>query len=220
MLRHCYQLVHTSICCVCAACVLCVCYTRAEDMGGALEEQSAGALLRVPRAVRETKRVRDDAVSLKGTVASILQRLQQVRGGRSRGGQGGQYLKGTAASILQRRSRGGEEMGGMGVEATSAASVAVLAKVDAVKQQMEAARDTLQYAAGLAQLSASVEQVFASGDLPRVAETLANMRRCLEVVGDAPEFAANKRQLQSLEDRLEQMVQPRLSDALTHSKVG
>ncbi|CAI5474395.1 unnamed protein product [Closterium sp. Yama58-4] len=154
-----------------------------EDMSGALEEQSAGALLRVPRAVRETKRVRDDAVSLKGTVASILQRLQQV-------------------------------------EATSAASVAVLAKVDAVKQQMEAARDTLQYAAGLAQLSASVEQVFASGDLPRVAETLANMRRCLEVVGDAPEFAANKRQLQSLEDRLEQMVQPRLSDALTHSKVG
>ncbi|CAI7745568.1 unnamed protein product [Closterium sp. NIES-54] len=153
-----------------------------EDMGGALEEQSAGALLRVPRAVRETKRVRDDAVSLKGTVASILQRLQQV-------------------------------------EATSAASVAVLAKVDAVKQQMEAARDTLQYAAGLAQLSASVEQVFASGDLPRVAETLANMRRCLEVVGDAPEFAANKRQLQSLEDRLEQMVQPRLSDALTHSKL-
>ncbi|CAI5463800.1 unnamed protein product [Closterium sp. Yama58-4] len=153
-----------------------------EDMGGALEEQSAGALLRVPRAVRETKRVRDDAVSLKGTVASILQRLQQV-------------------------------------EATSAASVAVLAKVDAVKQQMEAARDTLQYAAGLAQLSASVEQVFASGDLPRVAETLANMRRCLEVVGDAPEFAGNKRQLQSLEDRLDQMVQPRLSDALTHSKL-
>ncbi|GJP54733.1 hypothetical protein CLOM_g13781 [Closterium sp. NIES-68] len=153
-----------------------------EDMAGALEEQSAGALLRVPRAVRETNRVRDDAVSLKGTVGGILQRLQQV-------------------------------------EATSAASVAVLAKVDAVKQQMEAARDTLQYAAGLAQLSASVEQVFASGDLPRVAETLANMRRCLEVVGDAPEFAANKRQLQSLEDRLEQMVQPRLSDALTHSKL-
>ena len=41
-----------------------------------------------------------------------------------------------------------------------------------------------QYASGLAQLSASVEEVFASGDLPRVADTLSNMRRCLEVVGD------------------------------------
>lgn len=41
-----------------------------------------------------------------------------------------------------------------------------------------------QDAAGLAQLSASIEDVFASGDLPRVAETLAQMRRCLEVVGE------------------------------------
>ncbi|CAI5472361.1 unnamed protein product [Closterium sp. Yama58-4] len=40
------------------------------------------------------------------------------------------------------------------------------------------------------------------------------------IIHQAPEFAGNKRQLQSLKDRLEQMVQPRLSDALTHSKVG
>lgn len=42
----------------------------------------------------------------------------------------------------------------------------------------------VQDAAGLAQLSASVEEVFASGDLPRVAETLASMRRCLAMVGE------------------------------------
>jgi hypothetical protein len=41
-----------------------------------------------------------------------------------------------------------------------------------------------QDAAGLAQLSASVETVFASGDLVRAAETLANMRRCLSVIGE------------------------------------
>jgi hypothetical protein len=36
----------------------------------------------------------------------------------------------------------------------------------------------------LVMLSATVEDVFASGDLPRVAETLAQMRRCLAVVGE------------------------------------
>lgn len=41
-----------------------------------------------------------------------------------------------------------------------------------------------QDAAGLTQLSATVEDVFASGDLPRAAETLANMRHCLSAVGE------------------------------------
>lgn len=51
----------------------------------------------------------------------------------------------------------------------------------------------IQDAAGLAKLSASVEEVFGSGDLPRAAETLANMRRCLAVVGEvwAPQFTAS-----------------------------
>lgn len=41
-----------------------------------------------------------------------------------------------------------------------------------------------QDAAGLTQLSSTVEDVFASGDLPRTAETLANMRHCLTAVGE------------------------------------
>jgi hypothetical protein len=41
-----------------------------------------------------------------------------------------------------------------------------------------------QDAAGLTKLSASVEDVFASGDLSQAAETLANMRHCLSVVGE------------------------------------
>jgi Golgi complex component 7 (COG7) len=43
---------------------------------------------------------------------------------------------------------------------------------------------TKKDAAGLTKLSASVEDVFASGDLPRAAETLATMRHCLSVVGE------------------------------------
>lgn len=41
-----------------------------------------------------------------------------------------------------------------------------------------------QDAAGLTQLSSTVEDVFSSGDLPRAAETLANMRYCLTAVGE------------------------------------
>lgn len=44
--------------------------------------------------------------------------------------------------------------------------------------------DIGQDAAGLTQLSSTVEDVFASGDLPRAAETLASMRSCLSAVGE------------------------------------
>lgn len=97
----------------------------------------------------------------------------------------------------------------------------------------------------MAQLSSTVEDVFASGDLPRAAETLANMRHCLSAVGEVKffigafalltcllnasltslmfyqvaEFANVRKQLEVLEDRLDAMVQPRLTDALTNRKV-
>lgn len=49
---------------------------------------------------------------------------------------------------------------------------------------MEVVSVVKQDAAGLTQLSSTVEDVFASGDLPRAAETLANMRHCLTAVGE------------------------------------
>ncbi|XP_062115016.1 conserved oligomeric Golgi complex subunit 7-like [Humulus lupulus] len=107
----------------------------------------------------------------------------------------------------------------MQAEGSSAESIAALAKVDTVKQRMEAAYETLQDAAGLTQLSSTVEDVFASGDLPRAAETLANMRHCLSAVGEVAEFANVRKQLEVLEDRLDAMVQPRLTDALSSRKI-
>ncbi|XP_062085780.1 conserved oligomeric Golgi complex subunit 7-like [Humulus lupulus] len=94
---------------------------------------------------------------------------------------------------------------------SSAESIAALAKVDTD-------------AAGLTQLSSTVEDVFASGDLPRAAETLANMRHCLSAVGEfahfiVAEFANVRKQLEVLEDRLDAMVQPRLTDALSSRKI-
>ncbi|XP_047321246.1 conserved oligomeric Golgi complex subunit 7 [Impatiens glandulifera] len=154
-----------------------------EEIAASLEEQSSAALLRVPRASRDVIRLRDDALSLRTSVASILLKLKKAEG-------------------------------------SSAESIATLAKVDTVKRRMEAAFETLQDAAGLTQLSATVEDVFASGDLPRAAETLANMRHCLSAVGEVAEFANIRKQLEVLEDRLDTMVQPRLTDALTNGKVN
>ncbi|KAA8533864.1 hypothetical protein F0562_031381 [Nyssa sinensis] len=113
-----------------------------EEIAASLEEQSAAALLRVPRATRDVVRLRDDTHSLRNSVAGILLKLKKAEG-------------------------------------SSAESIATLAKVDTVKRRMEAAYETLQDAAGLTQLSSTVEGVFASGDLPRAAETLANMRTLL-----------------------------------------
>lgn len=49
-----------------------------EEIAASLEEQSAAALLRVPRATRDVVRLRDDAVSLRGSVSGILQKLKKV----------------------------------------------------------------------------------------------------------------------------------------------
>lgn len=49
-----------------------------EEIGASLEEQSASSLLRVPRATREVIRLRDDAVSLRSAVSSILDKLKKV----------------------------------------------------------------------------------------------------------------------------------------------
>ena len=51
----------------------------AEEISASLEEQSAAAILRVPRATRDVIRLRDDAVSLRSNVSSILNKLKLVR---------------------------------------------------------------------------------------------------------------------------------------------
>nr|BAD45448.1 oligomeric golgi complex 7-like [Oryza sativa Japonica Group] len=155
--------------------------SAADDAAAALERDSADALRRVPLACRDALRLRDDAVSLRSHLASVLQSLSQAEG-------------------------------------SSAESITALARIDTVKQRMEAAYATLQDAAGLAQLSQSVEDVFSSGDLPKAAETLATMRHCLSAVGEVAEFANVRKQLEVLEERLDDMVQPRLVDALSNRK--
>lgn len=66
-------------------------------------------------------------------------------------------------------------------------------------------------------LHPQVEEVFAAGDLPRVADMLSSMRRSLSLVGDVPEFRAGRQKLHQLEDRLQGLIEGSLADALAAS---
>lgn len=105
-----------------------------------------------------------------------------------------------------------------GSQRQAAASVAPLAALDTVKGRMEGACNTLREATELSSMFASIEEVFAGGDLPRLAEVLSTMRRSLAAVGDVPEFNDGWKQLEALENRLQSMVEGPLAGALAHKK--
>ena len=100
------------------------------------------------------------------------------------------------------------------VESESRASVEALRQLDAAKQRMESARETLQEANGLADLMASVDGIFASGNIRNMSESLARMKRGLAVVGDVPEFADGQDKVNAFEHKLEAIVRPALITAL------
>lgn len=61
---------------------------------------------------------------------------------------------------------------------------------------MEGEPLSLQEATELSALFLQVENVFASGNVPAIAETLATMRRSLLLVGDVPEFKGGMQRLE------------------------
>lgn len=99
-------------------------------------------------------------------------------------------------------------------ESSSRASVETLRALDAAKRRMDSARETLQEANGLADLMASVDGVFASGNIRAMSDALARMKRGLAVVGDVPEFADGQDKVNAFEHKLEGIVRPALVTAL------
>ncbi|PNW86446.1 hypothetical protein CHLRE_02g086700v5 [Chlamydomonas reinhardtii] len=93
-------------------------------------------------------------------------------------------------------------------------SVEHISQLHLVKANMENACNSLKEATELSGLFVKVEEVFAAGDLPKVAEILASMRRSLSLVGDVPEFRAGRQKLRALEDRLQTQVEGSLGEAL------
>lgn len=99
--------------------------------------------------------------------------------------------------------------------AAAANSVALLKEVDKVKGRMEAACSTLKEATELSQLFQSIEGVFAGGDMQKIADMLATMRRSLKLVGNVPEFSGGMEKLQGLEERFLGLIEPKLAAALS-----
>ena len=99
-------------------------------------------------------------------------------------------------------------------EGASRDSVRLLTSVDKVKGRMESARETLRNAAGLAELVAGVDDVFAAGNIRHMADVLSSMRRGLKVVGGVPEFQDAPEKLEELERRVEALARPELVAAL------
>ncbi|KAL4457254.1 hypothetical protein ABPG75_012119 [Micractinium tetrahymenae] len=115
-------------------------------------------------------------------------------------------LRASAAGALQQLEDAGSGQ--------AAAVVGQLAELDRVKRRMEDACNTLKEAAGLSALFQRVDDYFASGNLPRVADALAGMRRGLAVVGDSvAEFRGGRDRLARLEERFAAMVEGPLTNA-------
>ena len=143
--------------------------------------------------------------SLAETSAAALRRVPLAR-------QEARRLKADAA-VLAGAARAALPAAAANAAAASAAAAPV-ARLHAVKERMEAAGATLREAAELSGAFRRVEELFAAGDLPRVAELLRAMGRSLAVVGSVPEFKEGRARLAALEDRLQRRVEGRLADAL------
>ncbi|XVE63888.1 hypothetical protein DITRI_Ditri07aG0057200 [Diplodiscus trichospermus] len=128
-----------------------------EETAASLEDQSAAALRRVPCATLDVLGLRDNAVSLRNSVADILDKLKRAEG-------------------------------------SSAEFIAALAKVDTVKQGMEAAYGTLQ---------ASIFHYLSSSYVNFEVAEFANIRKQFEVLGEW----------------LDTMVQPPSYRAISNHKV-
>lgn len=75
----------------------------------------------------------------------------------------------------------------------------------------------VQEATELSQLFQGIESAFASGDLQKIADMLATMRRSLKLVGSVPEFSGGKEKLQvhCLAALQSLHTMPLIADALT-----
>eukprot|EP00054_Salpingoeca_dolichothecata_P017834 m.108085 g.108085 ORF g.108085 m.108085 type:complete len:730 (-) comp22613_c0_seq8:74-2263(-) len=101
------------------------------------------------------------------------------------------------------------------VEADTAQSMALLVRLDHVKERMEATSGALQEADNWTTLNTDIENAFADQDVKKAATTLLGMQRSLLVLSDVPDFRDRQRRLASQQNKLEALMGPRLVDAFT-----
>lgn len=94
-----------------------------------------------------------------------------------------------------------------GADGHTKAVMVQLAQLDAMKRNMEMARDTLKEAMGLSSLFRTIDALLQGHDLQRLVDALQGLRRGLDIVGDSvPEFKGGKAKLFGLEQKVEEMI--------------
>ncbi|GFY65548.1 conserved oligomeric Golgi complex subunit 7 [Trichonephila inaurata madagascariensis] len=107
----------------------------------------------------------------------------------------------------------------MKVEYDSSQSMQALLQIDHVKSCMQEASKALREADNWTTLSADVEEVFESGDINTIATKLVGMQSSLEILADVPDYHQRCMRLESLKDRLEVMISPRLIAAFNTQSI-
>ncbi|CAM9229625.1 unnamed protein product, partial [Phaeothamnion confervicola] len=98
--------------------------------------------------------------------------------------------------------------------------VELLAQLDLVKSNMQDCMATLTEAANWNQLVRDAHGRLAAGDLSGVAERLEALRRSMAVLQNMPEAAGRSATLAQLQDQLEELIKPRLTQALQKERVA
>ncbi|XP_015928975.2 conserved oligomeric Golgi complex subunit 7 isoform X1 [Parasteatoda tepidariorum] len=108
----------------------------------------------------------------------------------------------------------------MKVEHDASQSMQILLKIDHIKSCMQEASKALREADNWTTLSADVEVVFSNGDINEIATKLIGMQNSLEILADVPDYRERCLRLESLKDRLEAMISPRLIAAFNSQSIA
>ncbi|XP_043271141.1 conserved oligomeric Golgi complex subunit 7 isoform X2 [Venturia canescens] len=149
-----------------------------QQVNGALEETSQSVLSGLPRILRDTQLLQQEALSLKEKMVTVKQEIAKV-------------------------------------EKDTATSMTTLERLDKIKTDLQAAKQSLHEADNWSVLANDVEEVFESGDVENIATKLFSMQKSLSILVTAVDYEDKKMQLEGLKNRLEAMASPRLVQAFT-----
>lgn len=99
------------------------------------------------------------------------------------------------------------------IEEDTAHSMQRLVELDKIKSRMQESADALQEVDNWTALISDVDEVFASGDVDEMSARIQGMQQSLIVLHDVADFNHRKRKVESLKDKLEALVSPKLISA-------
>ncbi|XP_012283850.1 conserved oligomeric Golgi complex subunit 7 isoform X2 [Orussus abietinus] len=153
-----------------------------QQLNGALEETSQSVLSSLPRVLRDTRLLQQEALILRDKMIAVKQEIAEV-------------------------------------EKETGSSMAALERIDRIKTDLQAAKQSLHEADNWTALANEVEEVFESGDVEKIASKLYSMQKSLSMLVNAIDYEDKKLQLEGLKNRLEALVSPQLVQAFTAANI-